>query len=127
MWESQVKERVFNLFVFIEDDIIRRIGAVMHEMDGSDEDKLAFLQFQFATDLPEAKRYPVPSRYILINDGERYPGAISYDGFMELASIGRQTEFFEEVFKELKAPPRPLMCVTPVVDGKPKIDLVSSL
>jgi len=35
--------------------------------------------------------------------------------------MGRQTEFFEEVFQHLGAPENPLMCVTPIVNGQPMI------
>jgi hypothetical protein len=35
--------------------------------------------------------------------------------------MGRQTEFFEEIFQDLEAPKNPLMCVTPIVHGQSMI------
>jgi len=60
-----MKEKLFNLFLFVMGDIIHEIGAVCHERASSDAQKLAFLQPQVVADFPVAKRYPVPARYIL--------------------------------------------------------------
>ena len=117
-----MKEKLFNLFLFVMGDIIHEIGAVCHEQAGSDAQKLAFLQSQVATDFPAAKRYPVPDRYILAGDrGAAVPGGLRYQSYLQLTAMGRQTEFFEEVFQDLGAPENPLMCVTPIVNGQPMI------
>ena len=117
-----MKEKLFNLFLFVMGDIIHEIGAVCHERAGTDAQKLAFLQSQVATDFPVAKRYPVPDRYILAGDrGVAAPGGLRYQSYLKLTAMGRQTEFFEEVFQHLGAPENPLMCVTPIVNGQPMI------
>jgi hypothetical protein len=118
-----MKERVFNLFLFCTDDIIRQLGAICHEISGSDEEKLAFLQSRVSTDFPTAKRYPVPDRYVLVLPGSPgRPGLLRYQTFRELASVGKQIELFEEIFEDQGAPRNPMMCVTPIVDGQPRIE-----
>jgi hypothetical protein len=120
-----MKEKLSNLFLFVMGDITHEIGAVCHEQAGSDAEKLAFLQSQVATDFPAAKRYSVPDRYLLAGDGgAAVSGGLRYQSYLQLAAMGRQAEFFEEVFQELGAPKNPLMCVTPIVYGKPMIQAV---
>lgn len=41
-----MKELIFNLFLFIEDGNIYELGAVVHYKDGTDPDKISFLQAQ---------------------------------------------------------------------------------
>ena len=54
--------------------------------------------------------------------GDPIPGLIRYQSYVQLASIGKQIEFFEEVFQDLGASHNPLMCVTAIVDGQPQIE-----
>ena len=123
-----MKEKVFNLFVFVTDEVIHETGAVCHERNGTDKEKLAYLQAQVQADLPNAKRYSVADRYVLVRPGSPgTPGRLRYQSYQELASIGRHTEFFEEVFQHLCGPDNPLMCVTPIVDGRPRVDAVGGL
>ena len=39
-----MKEKIFNLFIYTNGDVIDQLGVVVHEMEGSDEEKLAFLK-----------------------------------------------------------------------------------
>jgi hypothetical protein len=41
-----------------------------------------------------------------------------YRKFSKLEKRGRQFELFEEIFSSLNVPQNPLICVTPVLDGK---------
>lgn len=123
-----MQEKLFNLFLFVTDDVIREIGAVRHKCGGTDAEKLAFLQSQVATDFPIAKRYPVPNRYILVlPKGIKTRGLLRYQSYVQLAAVGKQMEFFEEIFEELGAAHNPLMCVTPIVDGHLRIDGIEKL
>jgi len=123
-----MQEKLFNLFLFVTDDVIREIGAVRHKHSGTDAEKLAFLQSQVATDFPIAKRYSVPNRYVLVQPkGIRKRGALRYQSYVQLAAIGKQIEFFEEIFEELEAPHNPLMCITPIVDGQLRVDGIDKL
>jgi len=123
-----MKEKIFNLFLFINDDIIQQLGVVSHECDGTDEQKTKFLQSQVDIDLPNAQVHPVPQRYVMNNGtSESIPGQISYDGYQQLKVLGRQLDFFEDIFKLEGALDTPLVCITPVRDGKPAFDIVSDV
>jgi hypothetical protein len=120
-----MKEPIFNLFLFVENDFILQLGAVSHDAEGSDELKLAFLRSQAATDHAKAERYPVPERYIVLDHQEQVQRiALRYTLFKKLMAAGRQYEVFDEVFEAIGAPQAPLSCITPVVDGKIRIDKV---
>lgn len=120
-------EPTFNLFLFISDEVITGIGATVRKQSGTDTEKLRCLQDSVADDCRVCKRYQVPARYVMVRDGRAHQRRIGYVAFKQLASIGRQIEFFEEVFQDLGAPQNPLMVVTPVVDGHPRIDDVTDL
>ena len=117
-------ERIFNLFLEIKDGMIFELGAVFHKMDGSDEVKLAFLQRQVQSDLQVARRYPIPKRYWVI-DGENLhkTSALNYDTYIALSQEGKHLEVFEEIFEDMHAPADPLVVITPIVDGSPKVDI----
>lgn len=118
-------EKIFNLFVFLEDGMIQEIGAVSHMLKGSDNYKMKYLQSQVVTDLPRAKRYCVPDRYSsVMPDNKCINAQPSYDILHILSAEGRQLEFFEEVFVDMGAPVNPLYCITPIVDGQPRFEIV---
>ena len=37
-------EKTFNLFIFVEDDIIHELGVVVHEQEGTESRKTCFSQ-----------------------------------------------------------------------------------
>jgi hypothetical protein len=41
-----------------------------------------------------------------------------YNKFFKLEKRGLQFQLFEEIFEAFKVPDKPLVCVTPVVDGE---------
>ena len=59
--EGHLNERIFNLFLFISDGIIRELGGSSHEVDGSDEEKFLFLQRHVETDVTQlaGSRFPI--------------------------------------------------------------------
>lgn len=115
-----MKERVFNLFYFARADIIEELGAVVHEADGTDEEKAMFLQSLVDTDYKTCRRFPVPQK--VSPSGARVP--LSVQSYNALLRLGRDLELFEEIFDDLGAGATPLYCVTGIIDGKPKIDVV---
>lgn len=118
------KEKVFNLFLFVVHGLICEIGAVCHLHAGTDASKIAFLQAQVMADYSNAKRYPVPDRYIVVTDGIEIPNRLSYAGYLQLSQAGKNTELFDEAFQDLGASSSPLICITPIVDGWPRVDEV---
>jgi hypothetical protein len=120
-----VKEKVFNVFLFVEDAIIIGLGARCHHADGSDREKIAFLQRQVKHDLAQAERFPIPTRYRLVFSDGRIGTGSQYQCYLQLALLQRHLELFEEVFIHYQAPDSPLMCITPIVGGKPRADAVT--
>ena len=113
-----MKELVFNLFYFANAGIIEELGAATHEADGSDEQKLTLLQSLVDTDYKTCRRFPVPERRT--SPGTELPMSVqSYNALMRL---GRYLEPFEDSFDCLDASATPFCCVTPIIDGKPRID-----
>ena len=43
---------------------------------------------------------------------------MNYNRFAKLEKRGMQFQLFEEIFSNFSLPEKPLICVTPVVDGK---------
>jgi hypothetical protein len=120
-----VKEKIFNLFLFLENEIIVGLGARCHQADGSDREKLALLQRQVKHDLPGADRFPMPKRYHLVFPDGRTGTGIQYQSYQQLARIQQHLDLFEEVFTHFGASNNPLMCITPIVDDKPRIEGVT--
>jgi hypothetical protein len=112
-------EQVFNLFYFVRADLIEELGAVAHEADGTDEEKATFLRSLVNIDYKTCRRFPVPQR---TSASARVP--MSVESYNALLRVGRNLELFEEIFHHLDAGATPLHCVTGIVDGKPKIDVI---
>jgi hypothetical protein len=125
--DCAVKEKVFNLFLFIEVDIIVGLGARCHQAEGSDREKIAFLQRQVKHDLASAERFPMPKRYHLVFPDGRTGTGIQYQSYQQLAMLQRHLDLFEEIFTHFGASENPLMCITPVVDSKPRIEVVTQV
>lgn len=121
------KERCYNLFLFVtgSDRMIRELGAAAHELEGADADLLRTLQGLVRADVAYATRRPVPPRYQTLAGGVAVPGVMPFDAYALLFEQGRNLEPFEDLFRELGGvPANPLVCVTPVVDGKPVVEAV---
>jgi hypothetical protein len=111
-------ERIFNLYVYVENDVIRGLGATVREANGSPEEKLSLLQRTNKDDLVNARRFPVPSRYLLNAAGRTTQiGQLTHDQFNRLAAAGQILDIFAEVLSTVGAPVPPLYCVSPVVNG----------
>lgn len=107
---STVRERVFNLFYFVESNEIFQLGYVEHTLEGTDEEKSDCLRRSVQSDLSNATTVPSPA-------------GLTLKRFMALSRQGRTLEVFEEIFQKLAARADPLCCITAVVDGKPEIDI----
>jgi hypothetical protein len=114
-----VKEKIFNLFYFVSNDVIPELGVVVHEMDGTDSEKERFLRNSVNTDFGNAKRFRPPLRLCETNKNRNF--TVSY--YMALVRQGRSLEVFEEVFENHDASHNPMCCITAIVDGVPEIDL----
>jgi hypothetical protein len=125
-----VRETIYNLFLVIEHDgLVRSLGVVGHECGGGDEGKYRLLQGAVEEDIPAARIFPVPKRFVTFVEGgrelESVEGSISFAHYETLLRDGAHLDLFEELLEVVDAPPDPLVCITPVVDGVPVIDGVT--
>ena len=79
------------------------------------------LQSLVETDYKKCQRFRVHRGTIL--SGVELP--MSVDSYVALTRLGRHLELFEEIFAQFDAGANPMCCITPIVDGKPKIDITT--
>ena len=115
-----MNEKIFNLFIYTNGDVIDQIGFVVHEMDGSDEEKITYLRDSVDHDYKIAEKAVVKSCSFGTSNGE-----FKYSSYLAMARAGRSLEVFEEIFSNYGANEAPLSCITPIVNGKPEIDIMS--
>ncbi len=101
--------------------IIDQLGVVVHEFKGTDEEKIAFLKNSVKSDYKVADKAVVKSCSYKTSDSE-----FKYSSYCAMSRSGRTIEVFEEIFSRYGASESPLYCVTPIVNGKPEIDITSS-
>ncbi len=103
-------EVILNIYLVINGGYVVEFRAVAYEMEGGDDNKINFLKSKAADDFENAYRFDAPQ-----DEKERF---MKYVKFAKLEKRGRQFELFEEIFSHFDVPQNPLICVTPVVDGK---------
>jgi hypothetical protein len=119
-----MKEVILNLFLFIdENDLIEKIGVVPHEIDGDDNDKMSFLSVSVESDLKNVKIFNLSENFqvVDVNTKQRRTRCISYATYNEMRRNG-DTRIFEEIFQYYNAPMSPLTCITPIKNGKIRVD-----
>ncbi len=125
-----MKEWIVNLFLFVSERIMEdrrvlmQIGACWHFTAGTDQEKMAYLQRQVEKDVRRAKRHPLPESCILVaSDGTAKRGMMTYDSFKEFGTQIQMRLLEDVIFCHYEhSPASPLMVVTPVVDGKVRIE-----
>jgi hypothetical protein len=113
-----MKEKVFNLFLYTDGTYVTDLGLVVHEIGGSDKQKMEFLKNSINDDYLQADVATIRSCKIGTSDGK-----LKYSSYMALARVGRSFEVFEELFARYNAPRNPLCCITPIINGEPQIDI----
>lgn len=103
-------ETILNIFLVIQNDLVIGFKAKAYEKDGTDEEKIKFLKEQAKVDFDGAYVFNAPQN----KAGEFMP----YKKFSKIESQGLQYKLFEEIFRKFGVPEKPLICVTPVVDGE---------
>ena len=81
-----------------------------YEKEGGDDNKIKFLKSRVKEDFAGAYKFDAPTN----KKGE----FMKYYKFAKLEKRGMHFQLFEEIFSHFDVPERPLVCVTPVVDGK---------
>lgn len=102
-------ERVFNIFMYFVGGRATEYGARHHRLGGTDKEKSDFLLSRIEQDLSVARRFRLSRSFT----PEEWLAAYRY---------GQGLEYFEEAFVLFRASATPVFCVTPVVDGAPKVD-----
>ncbi len=105
-----MKETILNIFLVINDGLISEFRAKSHSISGSDDEKILFLKSNAENDFYSAEKFDPP----VDNNGSK----MSYKKFYKLEKQGLQFQLFENIFDYFNAPENPLVCVTPVLDGK---------
>jgi hypothetical protein len=105
-----MNEVILNIYLVINDTYVVEFRAVAYEKEGGDDYKINYLKGRAAKDFEKAYRFDAPT-----NKNGEY---MQYKKFARLEQRGRQFELFEEIFSRFGVPERPLICVTPVLDGK---------
>lgn len=107
-------ERIFNIFIYFEGGIAQNYGIRHHQYDGNDEEKMVFLQTAVETDFQIARRFPLPRS---LTQGE----------WMAQQRLGTDIGIFGEGFAHFRASQEPIMCITSIVDGSPRVDIETDL
>ena len=105
-----MNEVILNIYLIINEGIVVEFRALSYQMEGGDDSKIDFLKKQAAEDFYRAYHFDAPY--------DKHGKFMSYNKFAKLEKRGRQFELFEEIFSNFDLPEKPLVCVTPVVDGK---------
>jgi len=103
-------ETILNIYLIIENNIVTAYKCKAYEREGSDEDKIRFLKERARVDFSTSYHFDAPQN----KRGEYMP----YKKFSKIEAQGLQYKLFEEIFEKFKVPEKPLVCVTPVVDGE---------
>ncbi len=103
-------ETILNIFVIIQDGRVTKFRAKSYSTAGTDREKIEFLQSQVQTDFMDAEEFAAP-----VSPSGSY---MTYNKFAKLEERGMQKELYGGIFQAFDLPDNPLICVTPVVDGK---------
>jgi hypothetical protein len=115
-----MSERAVNLFLYVENDTVKELGVVTHELEGSDDQIIAALKSRVDADFTKAPRYPVPVANIKAWLGIEATQGLPLEAYWYLARTGKPLHIFAEPLEVVKAPQNPIFCTTIIVDGKPQ-------
>ncbi|MCX6168576.1 MAG: hypothetical protein NTX65_04500 [Ignavibacteriales bacterium] len=104
-----MQETILNIYLIIDKNIVTAYKCKAYQQDGSDEEKIKFLKEQAKEDFSNSYHFDAPQN----KRGE----FMSYKKFSKIESQGLQYKLFEEIFEKFHVPEKPMVCVTPVVDG----------
>ncbi len=105
-----MNETILNIYLIINNGFVEAFKAIGYEMEGGDDNKIKFLKSKVAEDFKKAYTFDSPQ--------DKNGKFMKYKQFHKLEKRGRHFELFEEIFSSFKIPEHPLICVTPVLDGK---------
>ena len=105
-----MNEIILNIYLVIIDGYVKGFRAVAYEKEGGDDRKIAFLKSRAKEDFEKAYKFDAPR--------DKQGIFMKYSRFHKFEKRGMHFQLFEEIFSHFDVPEHPLICVTPVVDGK---------
>lgn len=109
-----MNETIFNLYYFCNDGVITQLGAVPYNYSGSDEQKTDYLLSHAKEDYTKCE---------IFNISDKNENTLTIEYYNSLERLGRTLIVFEQIFQFFNAEDNPLFCITPIIDGKPDIDI----
>ena len=108
--QNDISETILNIYLEIENGYVTGFKAKSYVSDEGDQEKIKFLMDHAEADYNSAFHFDAPQN----EKGE----FMKYNSFSKLERRGMHFQLFEEIFSKFNVPENPLVCVTPVVDGK---------
>jgi len=105
-----MNETILNIYLEIENGFVCGFKAKSYLSDEGDNEKIKFLKEHAENDYSTAFHFEAPK-----NKKDEF---MKYKSFAKLEKHGMHFQLFEEIFSKFNVPENPLICVTPVIDGK---------
>ncbi len=105
-----MNEIILNIYLVINNGLVTEFRAIAYEKEGGDDRKIEFLKSRAKEDYSKAYVFDAPR--------DKEGRLMSYKKFHKFEKRGMHFQLFEEIFSKFNVPEHPLICVTPVVDGK---------
>lgn len=105
-----MNETILNIFLEIENGFVVGFKAHSYLSDDGDQQKIQLLKEKAYTDYAKSFHFDAPQ--------DKNGAFMKYKSFSKLECRGMHFQLFEEIFSSFDVPENPLVCVTPVVDGK---------
>lgn len=115
---SNSKEVIFNFFLLLKNDIITKIGYKIHEVSGSDDDKILFLKSQLEKDKSELIYIPIPDSFRIKHSDSTEKNGISLNQYNNLVLNNTVAILFEQAFSSFNVSQTPLFISTVLKNGK---------
>ena len=103
-------ETIVNIYLVIENNLVTRFKAIAYKQEGTDEEKINFLKRSAQKDFNSAYTFDAPV--------DKRGKFMTYSRFAKFEKQGMHFNLFEGIFKDFQMPEKPLVCVTPIVDGE---------
>ncbi|TDJ54150.1 MAG: hypothetical protein E2O46_05020 [Ignavibacteria bacterium] len=105
-----MNEIILNIYLIINNGLVDEFRAVAYEKEGGDDNKIIFLKSRAKEDFNKAYKFDAPT--------DEKGQFMNYKRFHKFEKRGMHIQLFEEIFSKFNVPDKPLICVTPVVDGE---------
>jgi hypothetical protein len=115
-------ETIFNIFTICNDGIIENIGFKAHEQNGSDDEKIKFLQNNVQSDSSDLKYIKIPESFKIITGNNESLIGITIESYNTLNHNGSLGVLLEPIFQLYDVSETPLFVNTFLVNGEIKIE-----